>query len=248
MSICKRTLRLWETRFSSLMKPKWTCFASILSIMSGGNQVPFITCPISSQQWSMVVAASCCGGVFHQQGLGGWSGLTESWTEQCIEISWMKTWSRALRTSDWAEGSPSNRTMTLRPQPRQCRSGLRTTLWISLSGPARALTWTQSNISGETWKWSDVKMDCSLPTWQSLRESAEKNGRKPPNPGVQSLSRHTQEAVIAAKGASTKYWVKDLGWVSRSLLNAMSFISYTLSCSLTCQRVSRNILSYICLL
>uniref|UniRef100_A0A7N8XZS6 Kinesin-like protein n=1 Tax=Mastacembelus armatus TaxID=205130 RepID=A0A7N8XZS6_9TELE len=32
------------------------------------------------------------------------------------EISWKKTSSRVLRTSDWAEGSPSNRTMTLSTQ------------------------------------------------------------------------------------------------------------------------------------
>ena len=45
------------------------------------------------------------------------------------------------------QGPPFNRTM-----PRHCRRGLGTTLWVSLSGPARALTWTQSNISGDTWK------------------------------------------------------------------------------------------------
>jgi hypothetical protein len=37
-------------------------------------------------------------------------------------------------------------------QSRQCRSGFGTSLWMSLSGPARARTWTRSNISGETWK------------------------------------------------------------------------------------------------
>ena len=58
-----------------------------------------------------MVAASCCGGVFQQQGLGAWSVLRESWMEQNPEISLMKTWSRALRISDWAEGSPSNKTM-----------------------------------------------------------------------------------------------------------------------------------------
>ena len=81
------------------------------------------------------------------------------------------------------------RTMTLSTQPRQRRSGLGTTLWMSLSGPARALTWTQSNISGETWKW--LSTHGPHPTWQSLRGSAEKNGRKSSNPVVQSLSCHT---------------------------------------------------------
>ncbi len=35
---------------------------------------------------------------------------------QTIEIDLMKTQPRAFRTSDWAEGSPSNRTMTLSTQ------------------------------------------------------------------------------------------------------------------------------------
>jgi hypothetical protein len=55
-----------------------------------------------------------------------------------VQRSLMKTYSRALRTSDWRDGSPSNRTTTLSTQPRQCRSGFRTSLWMPLSGPARA--------------------------------------------------------------------------------------------------------------
>ena len=72
------------------------------------------------------------------------------WTEQNTERSLMKTCSRALRTSDWAEGS--NRTITRSTKPRHCRSDFGTSLWMSLSGPARAWTWTWSNIFGETWK------------------------------------------------------------------------------------------------
>jgi hypothetical protein len=59
----------------------------------------------------------------------------------------MTTCSRALRTSDWGDGSPSNRTTTLSTQPRKRRCGFRTSLWMSLSGPARARTWTRSNIT-----------------------------------------------------------------------------------------------------
>ncbi len=81
----------------------------------------------------------------------------------------MKTWFRALRTSDWAESSPSNMTITLRTQPRQCRSGLGMTLWTSSSGPARAGTRRQSGIFGETCKW--LSTDGPQPTWQSLRWS-----------------------------------------------------------------------------
>ena len=162
-----------------------------------------------TQWWSMVVAG---GGVFQWQGLGGWSGLRESWTEQSREIYLMKTWFRMVRTLDWAEGLPSNRAMIVSTQQRPCRSGFGTTLWMSLSGPARALTWTQSSVSGETWKGQST--DGPHATWQSLRGSAAKNGRKSPNSGVVSYPRRL-EAIIAAKGASTKYWVKGLGCVSQ---------------------------------
>ena len=114
----------------------------------------------------------------------------------------MKTWSAALRTSDWAEGSPSNKTMTLSQvtQPRQCRSALRTTLNV--------FEWpSQDRTAIETWKWQST--DGSHPTWPSLRGSAEKNGRISPNPGLQSLSSHTQ-GYNRCKSSSTKYWVNDL--------------------------------------
>ena len=66
---------------------------------------------IPSQRWSMLVATSCCGGVFQRQGLGDWSRSPkrESWTMQITEISLMKIWSRVLGTSDWDKGLPSNR-------------------------------------------------------------------------------------------------------------------------------------------
>ena len=63
------------------------------------------------------------------------------------ERALMKACSRVLRTLDWGEGWPSNRTTTLSTQPRQHRS-----LWMSLSGPARARNWTRLDISGEIWK------------------------------------------------------------------------------------------------
>ena len=133
-----------KKRLSGLMKPRVNCLAVILSVMSGGTQAPLITCPIPSQLWSIVVAASCSGDVFQQQGLQEWSGFRESWMEQRTEIYLIKTWPRVLRTSDLAEGTPSNRTIILSTQLIQCRSGLGATLWIpSASGPARALTWTQ---------------------------------------------------------------------------------------------------------
>ncbi len=88
------------------MKPRYNFLALILSGMYGENQALLITCPIQSQQWSMVVAASCCGGVFQLQGQDDWLQSRERWMRPSTGISWTKTFSRVLRTSDWAEGLP----------------------------------------------------------------------------------------------------------------------------------------------
>uniref|UniRef100_A0A8C7CR95 Uncharacterized protein n=1 Tax=Oncorhynchus kisutch TaxID=8019 RepID=A0A8C7CR95_ONCKI len=50
----------------------------------------------------------------------------------------MKTCSRVLSTSDWGDGSPSNRTTTLSTQPRQRRSGFGTSLNV-LEWPSQIL-------------------------------------------------------------------------------------------------------------
>ena len=66
----------------------------------------------------------------------------------------------------------------------------------------------QSNISGETWKC--LSSDGPHPAWQSLRRSAEKNGRQARFAKLGTSYPKKLEAVITAKGASTKYWVMDL--------------------------------------
>ncbi len=52
------------------MRPRYNFLPLILSGMCGENQALLITCPLQSQQRSMVVAASCCGGVFSAAGTG----------------------------------------------------------------------------------------------------------------------------------------------------------------------------------
>ena len=62
------------------MRLKCSFLAIKKNAMSGTNPTPLIIIPrTSSPQWSMVVAASCCGDVFHRQGLGNWSELKEWW-------------------------------------------------------------------------------------------------------------------------------------------------------------------------
>ena len=52
------------------MRLKLTFLAIKENIVSGSNPTPLITPRIPSPQWSMVVAASCCGDVFHRHRLG----------------------------------------------------------------------------------------------------------------------------------------------------------------------------------
>jgi hypothetical protein len=75
-------------------------------------------------------------------------GRGKSEQSKVLRDPWWKHCSRALKVSDWGEGSPSNRTMTLSTKPRQHRSGLGTNLWMSLSGPDRAWTWTSLERPG----------------------------------------------------------------------------------------------------
>ena len=60
-----------------------------------------------------------------------------------------------------------------------------------LEWPSQSPNLNPIKNSRETWKW--LSTDGPHPTWQSLRGTAEKNGRNSPNPGVQSLSHRTQE-------------------------------------------------------
>ncbi len=138
---------LWETRFSGLMKHRvWREPALLITC----RVHPKVKCAGSS---------SCCG------------------TERLVRVEeklnapkywdYNETQSRAFRTSDWAEGSPSNMTW---PKAHS-KSGLYTTLWIVFEKPATAWAWTPSNISGETWKCA------SAPISRRGEEGEEKNGR-----------------------------------------------------------------------
>ena len=147
-----------------------------------------ITCLIPSQQWSVVEAASSCGAVSQQQGQEDWSRLKERWTGNSTEKSSVKTWSRALRTEDLAEGSPSNGTMTLITQPRQRRRGLVMILWI-LSWLARALTWNTLDLL-----WGPENVHLQSPSNLTEFEWIFKElDRKSQNPGVQSFLCYTEE-------------------------------------------------------
>lgn len=146
LDCAKKHIRLRETRFSGLKKPRYICLASVLSIMSRGKQATLITCTIPSHGeawwWQFrdilteiqfnSIRSYLYNAKFTTKVVSGHfqyrAGIDQTlWNE-------MKAWARALRTSDLAKGSPFNSAMTLNTQPRQCRNGLGITVWMSLSG------------------------------------------------------------------------------------------------------------------
>uniref|UniRef100_A0AAZ3RLA5 Tc1-like transposase DDE domain-containing protein n=1 Tax=Oncorhynchus tshawytscha TaxID=74940 RepID=A0AAZ3RLA5_ONCTS len=130
----------------------------------------------------------------------------------------MKTCSRALRTSDWGEGSPSNRTKTLSTQPRQCRSGFGTSLNV-LEWPSKIL-----DLNPVEYLWRDLKIAVYQHSPSNLtelericREEWELVPKYRRATLVVSYPRRL-EAVISAKRASTKYCVKGLNACDFSFL------------------------------
>ncbi len=127
--------------------------------------------------------------VKHGDGGGVFSG--RDWgsdqRRQNTEISIMKTWFRALRTSDWAERSPSIMTITLRTQPRQCRSGLGTTLWTSSE---LRLGTNQTSLEKPINGCPPMVPSQPDRAWDDLKRRQKNNN---PNADVQSLLHHTQK-------------------------------------------------------
>ena len=115
----------------------------------------------------------------------------------------MKTYSRALRTSDWGEGSPSNRTTPLSIWPRERRSGFGKSLnvleWHSQSLDPIEHLWRNLEIAVEQRSPSDLT---------ELERICREEWKKLPKYRCAKLvASHPRRihALIAAKGASTKY-------------------------------------------
>ena len=104
--------------------------------------------------------------------------------EQSTDISLRKTWSRALRTSDWAEGSPSNSVNVLE--------------WPSQI--------PDLNLIEHLWR--DLKMAVHPSNLTKLERICREEWQKIPKSNyaklVASYPRRLK-AIIPAKGASAKY-------------------------------------------
>ena len=110
-----------------------------------------------------------------------------------------------LRISDWGERSPSNNTTTLSTQPTQCSSAFSTSLCMSLSGPVKAM-----DLNPIKHLWRDLKIAMQRRSPSNLTEleriCREEWEKLPKNRCVKLVASYPRrlEAVIAAKGASTK--------------------------------------------
>ena len=173
------------------MRPRLNFLALILSGMCGENQALLITCPIQSQQWNMVVAVSCYGGVFQLQGQDDWLQLKERWMGPSTEISWKKTSSRVLWTSDWAEGSPSNKYNDPKHTAKITKEWLRNNSVTILDWPSQS-----PDLNPIEHLWRDLKMAVHQRSPSNLTELeriCKEEWQRIPNPGVKNLLHHSQE-------------------------------------------------------
>ena len=118
----------------------------------------------------------------------------------------MKTCSRALMTSDWSEGSPSNRTATSKDTAKPTQEWLRDKSLNVLEWPGQS-----PDLNPIEHLWRDLKIAVQRRSPSSLTE-LERIGRDerenlPKYRCAKLVASYPRspEAEITAKGASTKY-------------------------------------------
>ena len=115
----------------------------------------------------------------------------------------MKTCSRALRTSDWGLGSPSNRTTALSIPAKTTQEWLRDKSLNVLEWPSQS-----PDLNPIEHLWSDLKIavqQCSPSNLTDLERICREEWEKLHKYRCAKLVESRLEAIIAAKGASTKY-------------------------------------------
>ena len=121
LEFAKRLLKDSQTMrnmVSGLMKPRLSCLAWMSSSTSGGNLAP-------SLQWSMLVAASCCGDVFGGRDLETSQGKDERsnvhrdpWWKPASEHSGSQTGAKVNLPNGVASGQVSECPLVARTEPR----------------------------------------------------------------------------------------------------------------------------------
>ena len=132
-----------------------------------------------------------------------------SWRKTGTAHHWMEPNPWWEPTSEFKWPFCSNSTMNSRKQSKQHWNSFRTIIWKSLSCPAKAQNWI---LFENLWTWR--LLFTTAPHLTFFLKDGEnmqgKNGRKSPNPDGQHWYRYPRrlKAVIAAEGASSKYWLK----------------------------------------
>ncbi len=121
-------------------------------------------------------------------------------------ISWTKTFSRVLRTSDWAEGLPSNKTMTPKHTAKITKEWLHNNSVTVLEWPSQS-----PNLNPIEHLWRDLKMAVHqrLPSnLTELERICKEEWQRIPKSRCEKLVASFPKrlmAVLNQKGASTKY-------------------------------------------
>ncbi len=121
-------------------------------------------------------------------------------------ISWTKTISRVLRTSDWAEGLPSNKTMTISTQLKITNEWLHNNSVTVLEWPSQS-----PDLNPIEHLWRDLKMAVHqrLPSnLTELERICKEEWQRIPKSRCEKLVASFPKrlmAVLNQKGASTKY-------------------------------------------
>ncbi len=142
------------------------------------------------QQWSMVVAASCCGGVFQLQGQDDWLQSRERWMRPSTGISWRKP-------SPECSGPQTGPKVYLPTDNDPKHTAKITKEWLH-NNSVTVLEWPSQSpeLNPIEHLWRDLKMAVHqrLPSnLTELERICKRNGRGSPNPGVKNLLHLSQK-------------------------------------------------------
>ncbi len=193
--------------------------------MCGENQALLITCPIQSQQWSMVVAASCCGGVFSAAGTGRLVAIEGKMNA----AKYRDILDENLLQS--AQDLRLGRRFTFQQDNDPKHTAKITKEWLH-NNSVTVLEWpSQSpdlNPIEHLWRDLEMAVHQRLPSnLTELERSARRNGSGIPKSRCEKLVASFPKrlmAVLNQKGASTKYWAQRSEYLGPCWYFSFSFL------------------------